>query len=426
MDQLGVGIIGFGRIGAEHEGWMRQARGVRAVAVADGTVARRQMAEQRGLKGYGTMEQLLDDPRVGAVLVSTPTGMHFEQAMEALSAGKHVMIEKPMALDLNQSRAIEAKARRRGRVVSVFHNRRWDLDYLTVREHVGGGVFGRVFNVESRLGQWASCVGPAAREFRPTWRNEAAYGGGGWYDWGSHFVDQLWRLMWPARPVRVFAQLRGNIWTRDCDDLARVVVDFDSGAVGLVEINTTTKFPLPRWRVDGTLGSGQSPASAEYDTRRWAELDFEAGEEEGQPGRPQSQIEPAFSLSRYAGRGEGEGWAQGEVFDGIPLLREPSPQPSPGVPGEGERGIPGEGQRDVLGEREGGRVVAGGVKRLPMARPGLSEWEIWEQFAAAVRGEGRPAVTVESVLPTMELLDAARASSRCGVAVEVDSANWVY
>ena len=52
---------------------------------------------------------------------------------------------------------------------------------------------------ESRIGQWASCVGPAAREYRPNWRNEGAFGGGGLYDWGSHFVDQLWRLMWPAR-----------------------------------------------------------------------------------------------------------------------------------------------------------------------------------------------------------------------------------
>lgn len=344
MNTLGVGIIGFGRIGAEHEGWMRQARGVRAVAAADGTETRREMAVRRGLKGYGTIEELLQDPQVGAVLVSTPTAMHYPQAMAALAAGKHVMIEKPMAMDLEQARAIEAEGRRRGKVVSVFHNRRWDLDYLTVCEHVHGGVFGRVFNVESRLGQWASCVGPAAREFRPGWRNEAAYGGGGLYDWGSHLVDQLWRLMWPNRPVRVYAQLRGNVWTADCDDLARIGIDFEDGAVGLVEINTTTTFPLPRWHIDGVLGSGQSPFSADYDTRRWAELDF--------------------------------------------------------APAEGS------------------------LRRLSMVDGAISESHIWERFAAATRGEGGPAVTTGSVLPTMQLLDAARESSRRGVAVEINSDSW--
>src|SRR5205814_3231650 len=119
-------------------------------------------------------------------------------------------------------------ARREGKVLSVFHNRRWDSDYLTVKSAIDVGTFGDIINVESRIGQWASCVGPAAKEWRPGWRNEATYGGGGLYDWGSHFIDQLWRLMLPARPLRVFAQLRGNVWTSDCDDLARVLVDFDN------------------------------------------------------------------------------------------------------------------------------------------------------------------------------------------------------
>src|SRR5581483_11155960 len=134
--------------------------------------------------------------------------------------------------------------------------------------------FGRIINVESRLGQWASCVGPAAKEYRPGWRNEAAFGGGGLFDWGSHFIDQLWRLMLPARPVRVFAQLRGNVWTGDCDDFARILIDFDSGGTGLVEINTTTTRPLPRWHIDGTAGSAESPFSLAFDVQKWAELDF--------------------------------------------------------------------------------------------------------------------------------------------------------
>jgi predicted dehydrogenase len=269
-----VGIVGYGRIGAEHAGWLSRANGIRAVAADDPTPARLELARQRGLRTYSHVEDLLRDDSIDVILVSTPTAMHHVDALAALSAGKHVMIEKPMALDLAQAIEVIELGEKKQCVISVFHNRRWDVDYLTVKRAIETGVFGKIINIESRIGQWASCVGPAAKEWHPTWRNEATYGGGGLYDWGSHFIDQLWRMMLPARPVRVFAQLRGNVWTSDCDDFARVCIDFDSGAVGMVEINTTTTRPLPRWHVDGTAGSADSPFSLEFDLEKWSELTF--------------------------------------------------------------------------------------------------------------------------------------------------------
>ncbi len=338
MSVMNVGIVGFGRIGAEHARWLAAGAGLAPVAVVDATPARQGIARARGLKAYDELAPLLRDETIHGVLISTPTAMHFDHAAAALSAGKHVMIEKPMAMDLPQSRQLVERAQSAGRILSVFHNRRWDIDYLTVKAAVASGAFGEVINVESRLGQWSSCVGPAAKEYRPGWRNEASFGGGGLYDWGSHFIDQLWRLLFPARPIRVFAQLRGNVWTKDCDDFARVLIDFDSGAVGMVEINTTTTRPQSRWHIDGTSGSASSPHSPDFDTRVWAELRFSA-----------------------AGREEAP----------------------------------------------------------PFTKPdtGLSETQIWEQFAAAARSEGEPAVRMESVLPTMALLDVARESSRRGAAV---------
>jgi predicted dehydrogenase len=269
---MNVGIVGFGRIGNEHANWLSQAAGMRAVATFDPTPQRRALAEAGGLRSTDRIEQLLGDRAIDAVLISTPTSMHFEHAMLALRAQKHVMIEKPMALDTSQSRQLADAADAGGKVISVFHNRRWDADFLAVRSLIDSGALGTIINIESRLGQFASCVGPAAREWRPGWRNEAAFGGGGLYDWGSHFIDQLWQLMLPARPLRVFAQLRGNVWTSDCDDVARVCIDFDNNAVALLEINTTTTRPLPRWHIDGTLGSADSPFSLDFDTHKWAEL----------------------------------------------------------------------------------------------------------------------------------------------------------
>jgi predicted dehydrogenase len=311
-----VGIIGFGRIGAEHAAWMRSAKGLEPLAVADVTPARRELAQSRGLQAHEHYEALLNDPHIDAVLVSSATAMHHEHASAALAAGKHVMVEKPMALDLRQSAELVEQARRVGRVLSVFQNRRWDIDYLTVRDAVKAGRFGKVINVESRIGQWASCVGPAAKEWRPGWRNEANFGGGGLYDWGSHFIDQLWQLMLPAKPVRVFAQLRGNVWTRDCDDFARVCIDFDGGdggggTVGMVEINTTTTRPLPRWHIDGTAGSVESPYSLSFDLETWAKLEF-APAESPQTTTPLPRASGALTEPQIwehfaaACRGEGE------------------------------------------------------------------------------------------------------------------------
>jgi predicted dehydrogenase len=335
-----IGIIGFGRIGALHAEWIAQAEECELAVVADPTEARRAMAREKGIRAVDSIDALLSDATTDAALIATPNSMHFEHALAALSVGKHVMVEKPMALDLAQAVGLVEEAERRGRVLSVFHNRRWDVDFLTVKQSIESGVFGRVFNVESRLGQWESCVGPAAQEWNPNWRNEAAFGGGGLYDWGSHFLDQVWQLLLPAKPARVFAQLRGNVWSKDCDDFARVLIDFDTGATGMVEINTTTTRPLPRWHIDGTLGSAFSPFSPDYDAEVWASLRF--------------------------------------------------------------------------------TPVDGGASRtLSKAQAGSPNRDLWRQFGRACRGECEPAVTARSVLPTMQLLDAARASSARGVAVDL-------
>ena len=335
-----IGIVGFGRIGAEHAAWIGAGGSFHVAAVFDPTAARRAIAAARGLTTVDSLDALLDDSSVDALLIATPTSMHLDHASRAIAAGKHVMVEKPVALDAAGATALAEQARRARVMLSVFHCRRWDLDYLTVAQAIRDKSFGRVFNVESRLGQCASCVGPAAPEFRPGWRNEASFGGGGLYDWGSHFVDQLWQLMLPAKPLRVFAQLRGNVWSRDCDDFARVVVDFDDGSVGLCEINTTTTRPLPRWLIDGERGSASSPHSPSFDTHEWARLTMTNASD-------------------------------------------------------------------------------GATHELASAARGLSETQIWEQFARACNGDGEPAVTIESVIPTMKLLDAARQSSAEGRAVRL-------
>src|SRR4051812_36049853 len=125
---VAIGIIGFGRIGAEHAAWISKCANAKPVAVADATAARQEMARERGLKTYSTVDELLRDESVQAVVVCTPTSMHFEHVQLALNAGKHVLVEKPMALDLEAARGMAELAERKKLVLSVFQNRRWDVD----------------------------------------------------------------------------------------------------------------------------------------------------------------------------------------------------------------------------------------------------------------------------------------------------------
>ena len=141
-------------IGNEHTGWLSQSTSFRRHRCLRSHRSTPRKARDRGLTTHDTLESLLQSD-IEIALISTPTAMHFDHTLEALSAGKHVMIEKPMAMDLNQARRMVQIADSANRVLSVFHNRRWDIDFLTVKYAIDSGTLGRVFNIESRLGQWA-------------------------------------------------------------------------------------------------------------------------------------------------------------------------------------------------------------------------------------------------------------------------------
>lgn len=157
------------------------------------------------------------DAHADLVVIATPNDSHAPLARAALDAGKHVVVDKPFALDLGQARELSALAEQRGRLLSVFQNRRWDSDFLAVRGLIESGRLGEVVHFESHIDRYR----PQVRE---RWRERAGAGSGLWWDLGPHLVDQALQLF--GLPQRVSASLAIQRDGAQVADWAHVVLDY--------------------------------------------------------------------------------------------------------------------------------------------------------------------------------------------------------
>ncbi|HMK21920.1 MAG TPA: Gfo/Idh/MocA family oxidoreductase, partial [Terriglobales bacterium] len=199
-DPLHVGLVGFGLAGEVfHAPLIRANSHLRLTHIAQrtGDRAQRKYPDVRLLRD---VTALLAEPDVDLVVVATPNASHFEIANQALLAGKHVVVDKPFTVHSREADILIALARARGRVLSVFHNRRWDGDFLTVREILDRGLLGRVVEFESRYDRYRPKLKAGA------WREQAVPGAGLLYDLGSHLIDQAVVLF--GSPMGVVADLR--------------------------------------------------------------------------------------------------------------------------------------------------------------------------------------------------------------------------
>ncbi|WP_406671753.1 oxidoreductase [Raoultella terrigena] len=153
--------------------------------------------------------QLLDDPNIDLIVIPTPNDTHFPLAKAALEAGKHVVVDKPFTVTLSQARELDAVARSRGRLLSVFHNRRWDSDFLTVKSLINEGLLGEVCYFESHFDRYRP-------QIRDRWRERDGPGSGIWFDLGPHLLDQAIGLFGlPVSMTVDLAQLRPGAQSTD-------------------------------------------------------------------------------------------------------------------------------------------------------------------------------------------------------------------
>ncbi|WP_144980215.1 oxidoreductase [Halomonas sp. C22] len=242
---INVGLVGYGFASKTfHAPLIQAVPGLELVAVSSSDASKvtadlPQVAVERETLALCQRKDL------DLIVIPTPNDTHFPLAKAALAAGKHVVVDKPFTVTLSEARQLKALAADKECLLSVFHNRRWDSDFLTVKALLAEGTLGRVTGFESRFDRFRP-------EVRDRWREKAAPGGGIWYDLGPHLLDQACELF--GMPHAILLEIGARRDAAHADDDFLALLEYDDCRVSL-SAGTLVAEPTPRYRLHGTLGS---------------------------------------------------------------------------------------------------------------------------------------------------------------------------
>lgn len=241
-----IGIVGFGGMGNWHRETIDTIDGLEVAGIYDINEARISYAKESQLHTYTSLKDMLEDDRVDVVLIATPNQEHKPIAIEAMRAGKHVICEKPVTMNTEELEELIKVSEETGVFFTVHQNRRWDEDFLTIKELYKSNRLGEIHRIESRV--------HGSRGIPGDWRQEKECGGGMILDWGVHLLDQILLLMGESRLKKVYATVT-NITNQVVDDGFTAYLIFDTGLEAVVEVGTSNFISLPRWYVLGQDGT---------------------------------------------------------------------------------------------------------------------------------------------------------------------------
>ncbi len=255
-----AGIIGMGSAGVRfHAPMLSKLEEFELYAVYDITEARRTLAQKEYAvkKVYGSLDEFLADDRIDLVVVATPPASHCQISLQVMQAHKNVVVEKPIAMSVEEVDEMMAASKRNNVLLAVHHNKRWDPDYLAVKRTIDEGEIGKPFHIQSRHMIYSSLVtGPASgvSDFHPQWRVEKGYGAGALSEWGSHIIDQVLQLV-PSKPEIVWGNLRNVLWSEHVDTYFKGLIGFENSLLAEIEVAYTAQYALPCWFVLGDKGT---------------------------------------------------------------------------------------------------------------------------------------------------------------------------
>lgn len=249
---LGLAVIGygpFGGMGYLHGLAATETEGLAFTAAADNSPDRIEAArlDFPDLIGHDSATSLAKDDAVDVAVIATPPSFHAELAIELLRAGKHVVMEKPMAITRADADQVIATAIEHDRTVTVHQSRRWDTDFLAVQRLMRSGELGEVFNIETFVGGFEH---PCR-----AWHSEDSISGGAVYDWGSHHVDWINQLYGSA-PSRVLCTTHTRVWhdTTNVDQLS-LWMQWADGREATFRQSDVCAIRRPKFHIEGTAAT---------------------------------------------------------------------------------------------------------------------------------------------------------------------------
>ncbi len=246
MSKKRVAIIGYGGMGAWHAKKLLISDVAEVAGIWDIKEARRDEAKQKGIFVYESFDAVLADKTVDLVTLAVPNELHMPMAVAAMEAGKAVISEKPVTLSSEDLQKMIDASNRTGKLFTVHQNRRWDADYLAVKDLYASGEMGDIFQIESRV--------QGSHGIPGDWRAHKEHGGGMILDWGVHLIDQILQMVYDKKVERVWCRC-DHITNYEVDDGFKLDLFFEKELTAHIEVGTSHFITLPRWYVNATNGS---------------------------------------------------------------------------------------------------------------------------------------------------------------------------
>lgn len=245
-NDIRAGVIGFGLAGRIfHAAVIAETPGLELACIVQRRGDEAAQAHP-GVQIARSIEEMLEDRSINLVVVGTPSFAHFDHGMQCLRAGRNVVIDKPFTLTSDEATQLIDEARKQGVLVSAYQNRRWDGDFVTLKQVLASGRLGRVVTYESHFDRFRE------EPRLDVWRESGGPGGGTLFDLGSHLIDQATALF--GDPKSISADVRIDRENAVADDAFDVMLKFD-GITARLHATTIAAMPGPRFVVHGTRGS---------------------------------------------------------------------------------------------------------------------------------------------------------------------------
>ena len=255
MSEIGIGLVGYGLAGRVfHKPLIEATPGLRLRAIMTRSEEKQAQAREENPDALvlDDFDRLCALDEVDLVVLATPHDVHCEQAIAALAAGRGVVVDKIMARSVAEADAMIAAAERHRQLLTVFHNRRWDSDWLTVLSALERGLLGEVWSVDIAVVRPVMPLAPLGAERR--WRARREAFGGQLVDWGAHLMDQA-VLLAGSQPAEVFCDLQFRQSGNDNDTEAFVALRYRSGLRLTITTSVQTWLTKPHWFISGSEGT---------------------------------------------------------------------------------------------------------------------------------------------------------------------------